>query len=141
MFAGGLQAAADEVRQHGIVTADVAAWLSGKKLGAVYLAGLLHDVGKLLIYKSASTQKPIGMPSPELVEDIATEVHASIGVLVAHAWKLVQRSRQVSAFTTIRPRPPQNTWRRRAGGGRQHRDTHGGLESAGSRLRRAPWRC
>ena len=84
----GFQAAADEVRQHGIVTADVAAWLSGKKLGAVYLAGLLHDVGKLLIYKAASTQKPVGMPSPELVEAIAAEVHASIGVLVAHAWKL-----------------------------------------------------
>ena len=77
-----------EVRQHGIVTADVAAWLSGKKLGAVYLAGLLHDVGKLLIYKAASTQKPVGMPSPELVEAIAAEVHASSGVLVAHAWKL-----------------------------------------------------
>ena len=84
----GFQVAADEVRQHGIVTADVAAWLSGKKLGAVYLAGLLHDVGKLLIYKAASTQKPVGMPSPELVEAIAAEVHASIGVLVAHAWKL-----------------------------------------------------
>ena len=84
----GFQAAADEVRQHGIVTADVAAWLSGKKLGAVYLAGLLHDVGKLLIYKAASTQKPVGMPSPDLVEEVAAEVHASIGVLVAHAWKL-----------------------------------------------------
>ena len=84
----GFQAVADEVRQHGIVTADVAAWLSGKKLGAVYLAGLLHDVGKLLIYKAASTQKSVGLPSPELVEEVAAEVHASIGVLVAHAWKL-----------------------------------------------------
>ncbi len=84
----GFQGAADEVRQHGIVTADVAAWLSGKKLGSVYLAGLLHDVGKLLIYRAASTTQPVGMPSPALVEEIAAEVHSSIGVLVAHAWKL-----------------------------------------------------
>jgi len=84
----GFQEAADEVRQHGIVTADVAAWLSGKKLGAVYLAGLLHGVGKLMIYKSASTNRSVGMPSLALVDRVADEVNASIGVLVAHAWKL-----------------------------------------------------
>ena len=36
----GFQEAADGVRRHGIIAADVAAWLSGKKLGAAYLAGL-----------------------------------------------------------------------------------------------------
>jgi len=84
----GFQEVADEVRQHGIVTADVAAWLSGKKLGAVYLAGLLHGVGKLMIYKAASTQRTVGLPSLSLVEKVADEVNASIGVMVAHAWKL-----------------------------------------------------
>ena len=84
----GFQEAADSVRQHGIVTADVAAWLSGKKLGAVYLAGLLQGVGKLMIYKSASTQRSVGMPSLTLVDNVADAVNSSIGVLVAHAWKL-----------------------------------------------------
>ena len=84
----GFQEAADDVRQHGIVAADVAAWLSGKKLGAVYLAGLLHGVGKLMIYKAASAQRSDGMPSLGLVDRVASELNSSIGVLVAHAWKL-----------------------------------------------------
>jgi HD-like signal output (HDOD) protein len=84
----GFQDQADEVRQHGIVTADVAAWLSGKKLGAVYLAGLLHDVGKLVIYRAAATTEPVGLPNKDLVDRVAADLHASIGVLVAHAWKL-----------------------------------------------------
>jgi HD-like signal output (HDOD) protein len=84
----GFQDQADSVRRHGIVSADVAAWLSGKKLGAVYLAGLLHEVGKLVVYRAASTTTAVGLPDMDLVEDVAAEVHASIGVLVAHAWKL-----------------------------------------------------
>ena len=84
----GFQEAADEVRQHGIVVADVAAWMSGKKLGAVYLAGLLHDVGKLMVYKAAAGDKSKSMPSVDLVDRVGAEAHASIGVLVAHAWKL-----------------------------------------------------
>jgi len=84
----GFQEAADDVRQHGIVTADVAAWLSGKKLGAVYLSGLLLGVGKLMIYKAASTHRSVGMPTLSLVDKVADEVNASIGVMVAHAWKL-----------------------------------------------------
>jgi HD-like signal output (HDOD) protein len=84
----GFQEDADAVRQHGIITADVAAWLSGKKLGGVYLAGLLHSVGKLLVYKAASPPRAGELPERELVERIAAEHHASIGVLVAHDWKL-----------------------------------------------------
>lgn len=84
----GFQEAADGVRRHGIIAADVAAWLSGKKLGAAYLAGLLHNVGKLMIYRAASTARPVGLPDAQLVEDVATKLYPSIGVLVAHAWKL-----------------------------------------------------
>jgi HD-like signal output (HDOD) protein len=84
----GFQDDANAVRRHGIVAADVAAWLSGKKLGGVYLAGLLHDVGKLLIYKAASPPRSGELPDHALVDHIATEHHASIGVLVAHDWKL-----------------------------------------------------
>jgi HD-like signal output (HDOD) protein len=84
----GFQEDADAVRRHGIIAADVAAWLSGKKLGAAYLAGLLHGVGKLMVYRAASTTRPVGLPDPELVEDVAAELHPAIGVLVAHSWKL-----------------------------------------------------
>jgi HD-like signal output (HDOD) protein len=66
----------------------VAAWLSGKKLGSVYLAGLLHEVGKLVVYRAASTTTAVGLPSLDLVDEVAASVHSSIGVMVAHAWKL-----------------------------------------------------
>ena len=84
----GFQGAAGEVRQHGIVVADVAAWLSGKKLGAVYLAGLLHDVGKLMVFKAAAPKKGVPIPDLALVERVGAQLHAAIGVLVAHAWRL-----------------------------------------------------
>lgn len=84
----GFQEKADEVRQHGIVAAEVAAWLSREKLGPVYLAGLLHDVGKLLIYRAASAPKQGVLPSELLVDRIAAEHHGAIGVLVAFDWKL-----------------------------------------------------
>ena len=67
---------------------DVAAWLSGKKLGAAYLAGLLHNVGKLMVYRAASTTHPVGLPDADFVEEVATKLYPSIGVMVAHAWKL-----------------------------------------------------
>jgi len=84
----GFQEHADAVRRHGIVAADVAAWISGRKLGPAYLAGLLHDVGKLMIYRAASPRKPGAMPSEALVERLCQEHHATIGVLVAIDWKL-----------------------------------------------------
>ncbi len=84
----GFQEDADAVRRHGIVAADVAAWVSGMKLGPAYLAGLLHDVGKLLVYQAASPRKPGTMPSKDLVERMCQEHHAAIGVLVAIDWKL-----------------------------------------------------
>ena len=84
----GFQEHADTVRRHGIVTADVAAWLSGKKLGSVYLAGLLHEVGKLVVYRAAATTTAVGLPDLELVERVAQQVHPSIGVLVSNSWKL-----------------------------------------------------
>lgn len=84
----GFQANADAVRRHGIVAADVAAWISGMKLGPAYLAGLLHDVGKLLVYRAASPRRPGAIPSEALVERMCQEHHATIGVLVAIDWKL-----------------------------------------------------
>jgi HD-like signal output (HDOD) protein len=84
----GFQEHADGVRRHGIVAADVAAWISGRKLGPAYLAGLLHDVGKLMVYRAASPKRPGPLPSEALVERMCQDMHAAIGVLVAFDWKL-----------------------------------------------------
>jgi len=84
----GFQEAVDRVRAHGVVSAEVASWLAPDDKGQIYLAGLLHDVGKLLIYRTASVKPPNPPPSMEYVEQIAQRYHPAIGVLVARSWQL-----------------------------------------------------
>jgi HD-like signal output (HDOD) protein len=84
----GYQARADAVRDHGLVVADMAAWLSGETRGKHYLAGLLHDVGKLVVFRAASTKDPEARPSEKLVDEIIDRHHSSLGVLAASAWAL-----------------------------------------------------
>ncbi len=84
----GYEDEVDRIRQHGVVAAEVSAWLSPNKEGPTYLAGLLHDVGKLMIYRAAVTRPDKPKPSPEYVDQIVDMHHASLGVLVAQSWKL-----------------------------------------------------
>jgi HD-like signal output (HDOD) protein len=83
----GLQGEAAAVRAHGIVVAEVAAQLAGERRGSLYLAGLLHGVGDLLVLRSAAA--PGAAPaSIEAVRRVADRTRAGLSVLVAHSWKL-----------------------------------------------------
>jgi HD-like signal output (HDOD) protein len=84
----GFQEHVDQVRAHGVVAAEVASWLAPDDKGQIYLAGLLHDVGKLLMYRAASVKPPKPPPSMAYVEHATRRYHAAIGVLVARSWKL-----------------------------------------------------
>ncbi len=75
---------ADGVRIHGVLVGDVTASLARETRGPEFLAGLLHDVGELLILEAASRTEP----SQEMVCRIVAQHHASFGVLVAKAWRL-----------------------------------------------------
>jgi len=59
----GFQEVADQVRTHGVVTAEVAAYISRERRGSVYMAGLLHDVGKLIAYRTAVARRGAVPPS------------------------------------------------------------------------------
>jgi len=98
----GYEEVVAEVRAHGIVAAELSTWVASQSGGPTYLAGLLHDVGKLLVYRAASCRPGKPAPSPELVERIALEHHASLGVLVSSSWKLGE---QVSAGIAFHHRP------------------------------------
>lgn len=78
------QEEAEEVRFHGYATAEVAAWMAGEMRGPAYLSGLLHDVGKLIIYRGAAGSSQ--SPDPALVHQVIHEHHAGVGVLVGAAW-------------------------------------------------------
>jgi len=84
----GFQSEADHVRDHGLLAADVAAELAGERRGSVYLAGLLHDVGKLMVYRHASVGLMYSSSAPDRVRQLVSELHASLGVMVAREWNL-----------------------------------------------------
>lgn len=81
----GYQDEAEAVRIHGYVAAEVAAWMAGEMRGPAYLSGLLHDVGKLIIFRSAGGGPA---PDPRLVHKVVNEHHAAVGVLVGAAWQM-----------------------------------------------------
>ncbi len=85
----GFQDKADAARTQGVVAAEVAAWISKEPRGPMYMAGLLHAVGKLILYRTASdgTDKK-NPPSVDLVDRLAKKYYPSFGVLVARSWKL-----------------------------------------------------
>jgi HD-like signal output (HDOD) protein len=84
----GFQAEVDQARAHGIVTAEVVSWLTKARMGDVFLAGLLHNIGKLVVYRSALTKRTQVAPSHDLVERMAQRYHAGIGVLVMRDWRM-----------------------------------------------------
>jgi len=86
-FVPGYQDRVEQIRVHSLVAAEVVAWMLGdaEERGGAWLAGLLHDVGKLIVLKEAGG---LGAPvSEELLEEIMDRTHASIGFLVANAWE------------------------------------------------------
>ena len=84
----GYQARADAIREHGVVVGEMAAWLSGKPRGEEYLAGLLHDIGKLVVYRAASNKDHEHRPSEALLQRILDQHHSEISLLTASAWSL-----------------------------------------------------
>jgi len=86
--ARGYQAAADEVRAHGILVGELSAWIRDEKRGHYYLAGLLHDVGKLVVYRAASVRDGLTAPNERLVDLIVDRHHPSLSLLASHAWNL-----------------------------------------------------
>ena len=84
----GFQREADEAREHGVLVADLAAWMSGEKRGEVYLSALLHDIGKLVVYRAASVREAADRPNRTLVNAVMNQFHSSIGQLATNAWNL-----------------------------------------------------
>jgi HD-like signal output (HDOD) protein len=81
---GPFKTQADGIRLHGVLVADVTAALAKQRQGTEFLAGLLHDVGALVILEAAARTDP----DPQTVARVMAEHHSAFGMLVADAWKL-----------------------------------------------------
>jgi HD-like signal output (HDOD) protein len=78
----------EAVREHGEVTAELTALAAREARGPAYLAGLLHDVGKLLIYRDCAPSRSFSCPSPPAVELMVRHLHGPLGLLATHWWGL-----------------------------------------------------
>lgn len=84
----GYQHEADRVRGHGIIAAEVSAALGGVKRGSLYMAGLLHDVGRLIVLRAASEGHRRGTARPEFLAEVGNRTRTWLSVLVAASWGL-----------------------------------------------------
>lgn len=77
------------LRQHGTQVADLAEWMAPpKQKGRAWLAGMLHDAGKLLICRIASE---LSVPnSAPVLPTLMDRCHAPLGALVADSWNMPQ---------------------------------------------------
>lgn len=81
-----------QIADHCLGTAIIAGKLSERKdlSGELFLAGLLHDIGKLLVLKLAHEyEKETGSRPPEgEIEQVLRQRHAQLGGWLATRWKI-----------------------------------------------------
>jgi HD-like signal output (HDOD) protein len=78
----------DAERMHAVVVAEVASMLHGSVRCTPYIAALLHNVGKLSIYRAAVRSRRGPVPETEFVQTICNNHYATIGVLLGRTWNL-----------------------------------------------------
>lgn len=84
--AGTFQQEAEHIHEHGVLCAEIASQLAREPRGVAYISGLLHDVGKLVIYRAAGFGKE--PPSQTIVGRMIQNHHSAIGMLAARSWNL-----------------------------------------------------
>ncbi len=83
-----MKAWVDQQILHSVVVAEVAASLAEQVRCPEYLAGLLHGIGKLPIYRAAVRHRRGPAPDATFVHEFCTKMHPTIGVLVGRIWEL-----------------------------------------------------
>jgi HD-like signal output (HDOD) protein len=81
---GPYKVIADGMRLHGSLVGEVTAGLAGQNRSQGFMAGLLHDVGMLLILQAASQNDA----ELSTVTSVIDQHHAAISVLIVDAWHL-----------------------------------------------------
>ena len=83
------------LRNHGTHVADLAEWLAPRELkGLTWMAGMLHDSGKLLICRMASE---IGVPNTApILTTLMDQCHSGLGGLVANSWNMPEAASAIA---------------------------------------------
>jgi len=78
----------DQQRLHAVVVAEVAAHLANQVRCKEYVAGLLHGIGRLSIYRAAVRHRRSPAPETAFVIQICHQFYPVIGVLIGRTWDL-----------------------------------------------------
>ena len=78
----------DQQTLHSVVVAEVAAALVDQVRCTEYVAGLMHGIGKLPIYRAAVRSRRGPKPDAHYVNNFCKAMRPTIGVLVARTWDL-----------------------------------------------------
>ena len=98
-----------QVRTRGHVAAELAAWLGGTRRGPLYLGGLLHDVGVLVLLADVlGTKGPRDRAPRALVASLVEDLHAPVGLLAAHAWGMDEVTATSVGFHHAPERSPEH---------------------------------
>ena len=97
----GFQDVVEDIRLHGILVSDLCAAMVGQRRHPAYMAGLLHDVGKLVVLRETTCEDEEA--DRDFVLSVADELHPAIGVMVAQVWDL---GRDVAAGIGFHHLPP-----------------------------------
>lgn len=77
------------VRRIAHVTSELAATLGSRAhRNEHYLGGLLHEIGRLYLYRVAAPERGTEGPNADRVESVASAYQSSIGVVLAEHWGL-----------------------------------------------------
>ncbi len=79
---------AERIRQHGIIVGKVAGWMGDRGRGTHFIAGLLHDVGRLVVLHAAGRSRGARPPEKALLDELMDRHHASLGLVVGRVWRL-----------------------------------------------------
>lgn len=78
----------NQQRLHSVVVAELTTHLSTSEFGPEYMAGLLHGIGRLSVYRAAVRHRRSPAPQAVFVAQISDQFYTSIGALIARSWNL-----------------------------------------------------
>jgi HD-like signal output (HDOD) protein len=78
----------DNQTLHAVVVAEVASSLVNEVRSDEYVAGLLHGIGRLAIYRAALRSRRGPKPNAAYVDDFCRAMYPTIGALIGRIWDL-----------------------------------------------------
>lgn len=114
----GLKNSMNRLWRHSVATAhcanEVARLTLAPNQESIFLAGLIHDIGKILLLELvASPPEPsirALQENPDLLREIMSSLHGLFGLLICQAWKLPPSLRAAVYFHHAPERCPEKEW-------------------------------